>query len=795
MEKESKKGMSKRIISAVLTAALILGFFAGVPLRANAVTQMSVSEECVEFIKNIEGFYAIPYWDYAQWTVGFGTKCPDEYRQKYLEEGIPLEEAEKLLEKAMVYFGNEVNKFMVRNKIQLTQQQFDALFSLSYNIGPAWLYDTDNRLVQSVLAGGNGNELVYLMGLRCNAGGKFLPALLNRRIMEADMFLNGRYDSQVHSDYGTVLYDAGSGKCEARGQGYDMNLPATPLAVPTYDGYRFLGWFTAKTGGVRVTELDRTTNGMTLYAHWEKISDVSGSTPVENLSVKVQASALYVRTGPGVDYSIATSVSKGTQLVITETVERNGSLWGKCSKGWISLAYTDYKPAQQPADEEEKLELPVMATVLNPKGISIYKGPHSTYPMNGTIKVWEQIEVTEVKAFMGQTWAKTARGWIRVDKNLMLHDKTTLAHFVDVTVTNNYLNVRTGPGTEYALSGSLEKDDQVKIVAVEKVGSALWGRCAKGWISLQYTSFDESKLSSYQNHTFGAWEDVKTATCTSEGQQKRGCVDCAYVETRVSPKAEHQFGDWYTVGTSTYNDPGKERRDCRVCGAYETRETGVIEQPEIHIYGTVTGCDVLNVRANAGTGNALVGTLKRGQRVEILEQTTVNGKGWGRTEAGWICITGYVTLEVVENPQPDVTEEKVYGTLTGYHTLNIRENAGTQYALVGTLKQGERVEILEQKTVGTKVWGRIDRGWICLTGYMTLETVKGEEPEQPQQPEKLVMTVTATSLTIRSGAGTGYSVVGYLSGGQQVEVLEQKTVDGKTWARIDRGWVSMKYLN
>ena len=122
MEKESKKGMSKRIISAVLTAALILGFFAGVPLRANAVTQMSVSEECVEFIKNIEGFYAIPYWDYAQWTVGFGTKCPDEYRQKYLEEGIPLEEAEKLLEKAMVYFGNEVNKFMVRNKIQLDRK-------------------------------------------------------------------------------------------------------------------------------------------------------------------------------------------------------------------------------------------------------------------------------------------------------------------------------------------------------------------------------------------------------------------------------------------------------------------------------------------------------------------------------------------------------------------------------------------------------------------------------------------------------------------------------------------------
>ena len=70
--------MKKRVLSAFLAAVMIFGFFSAVPLRVSAITQLTASEECIEFIKQIEGFHAIPYWDYAQWTVGYGTKCPDD---------------------------------------------------------------------------------------------------------------------------------------------------------------------------------------------------------------------------------------------------------------------------------------------------------------------------------------------------------------------------------------------------------------------------------------------------------------------------------------------------------------------------------------------------------------------------------------------------------------------------------------------------------------------------------------------------------------------------------------------
>ena len=55
-------------------------------------------------------------------------------------------------------------------------------------------------------------------------------------------------------------------------------------------------------------------------------------------------------------------------------------------------------------------------------------------------------------------------------------------------------------------------------------------------------------------------------------------------------------------------------------------------------------------------------------------------------------------------------------------------------------------------------------------------------------------TVTATGLRVRSGAGTGYEVVGSVKQGDQVTILEQTVVDGITWGKISTGWISLQYV-
>lgn len=58
-------------------------------------------------------------------------------------------------------------------------------------------------------------------------------------------------------------------------------------------------------------------------------------------------------------------------------------------------------------------------------------------------------------------------------------------------------------------------------------------------------------------------------------------------------------------------------------------------------------------------------------------------------------------------------------------------------------------------------------------------------------PSNISGTVTATSLNIRSGPGTGYAVVGSLANGSVVQILEQTTVSGNVWGRVSSGWVQV----
>jgi uncharacterized protein YgiM (DUF1202 family) len=247
---------------------------------------------------------------------------------------------------------------------------------------------------------------------------------------------------------------------------------------------------------------------------------------------------------------------------------------------------------------------------------------------------------------------------------------------------------------------------------VEEVNGSVWGRCYQGWISLNYTDFDSTMLPRYRSHTYEDWYSLKDASCTQTGQERRDCMDCDHFEERTSQKLSHAYGPWVEVTPPTQTETGLERRECQVCGYVQSRRLERLPAEQTRIFGTVTGCAVLNVRAGAGSDKAWVGTLKQGDRVEILEQTTVNGKLWGRCEKGWFCITGYVTLEEVT--EEDTTRNLM--TVTAY-SLNIRAEANSNSKILGILYQGEQVEVLETKEVNGTVWARIDRGWVS-TKYL-----------------------------------------------------------------------------
>jgi uncharacterized protein YgiM (DUF1202 family) len=73
----------------------------------------------------------------------------------------------------------------------------------------------------------------------------------------------------------------------------------------------------------------------------------------------------------------------------------------------------------------------------------------------------------------------------------------------------------------------------------------------------------------------------------------------------------------------------------------------------------------------------------------------------------------YVKLTETEAEPEKPADESFVGTVTATCLL-IRQNAGTNYSIVGRLYQGEKVTILEVKTVNGMQWGRISNGWVCM---------------------------------------------------------------------------------
>lgn len=147
-----------------------------------------------EMVKQFEGFAKYPVWDYHQWSVGYGTRCPDDKLEAYRTNGISEEAALALLEQHLASAVEDVDGYLAETQLNFSPSQRDALASLTYNIGSGWMTGGGYTGLRNALANPT-DELAVVQAFAkiCHAGGEVLPALVERRICEAHLFLTGEY--------------------------------------------------------------------------------------------------------------------------------------------------------------------------------------------------------------------------------------------------------------------------------------------------------------------------------------------------------------------------------------------------------------------------------------------------------------------------------------------------------------------------------------------------------------------------------------------------------------------------
>lgn len=147
---------------------------------------MKISPRGLELIKDFEGFSSTSYLDVVNIpTIGFGNTFYEDGRKVKLGEQISKTDALKLLE--VIANRDFADKIFPSIKIKVTQNQFDAMVSLAYNIGSgAFLKSTLLKKVNAGDFAGAGEEF-----LRWNkAGGKEVLGLTKRREREKQLFLS-----------------------------------------------------------------------------------------------------------------------------------------------------------------------------------------------------------------------------------------------------------------------------------------------------------------------------------------------------------------------------------------------------------------------------------------------------------------------------------------------------------------------------------------------------------------------------------------------------------------------------
>ena len=155
---------------------------------------MNVSPKALKVIKHHEGTRYTPYRCPAKlWTIGVGhVLYPEQGKLKIDErDGFPLrpednrkfsvEEVDAILAADLQRFQRGVEKFVT---VPLTQGQFDALVSFSFNVGLGTLQRSTLRAKLNRGENAADEFLKYCLG-----GGKILKGLQNRRIDERAMFL------------------------------------------------------------------------------------------------------------------------------------------------------------------------------------------------------------------------------------------------------------------------------------------------------------------------------------------------------------------------------------------------------------------------------------------------------------------------------------------------------------------------------------------------------------------------------------------------------------------------------
>lgn len=205
----------------------------------------------------------------------------------------------------------------------------------------------------------------------------------------------------------------------------------------------------------------------------------------------------------------------------------------------------------------------------------------------------------------------------------------------------------------------------------------------------------------------------------------------------------------------------------------------------------------LRFRSGPGTSFSVIGVFDKGKTATYLKKSGEWIKISYSGKQGWVSASYVKVTEANKNTKSPSTVKKTASVTAS--SLNVRKTPSTQGARVGSLKKNENVTVVKEQGNWTQIKTKSLQGWVH-SNYLKASSTSSPSINKPATTSPSTSQtsgiVTATSLYVRNSGSLNGEVVGSVSKGTKVSIVEEKN----DWYKISyssnkTGWVAGWYIS
>ena len=535
------------------------------------------------------------------------------------------------------------------------------------------------------------------------------------------------------------------------------------------------------------------------------------------------------RSGPGTNYSSQGIIASGTTITVTDT---SNSEWyavrlSNGSTGYIYAEYVSMSTGGSTSNGEER-------SAKTTEYVNFRSGPGTNYNSKGVIALGTTVTVTDTSnaQWYAVRLSNGSTGYIFAEYISFTGSNTPSATAAPTQAPSNgseqtaktteYVNFRSGPGTNYSSKGVIALGTTV---TVTDTSNSEWyavrlSNGSTGYIFAQYLKLNSSSSATATPAPSGSEQTAKTTEYVNfrsgpgTNYSSKGVIASGTTVTVT----DRSNSEWYAVRLSNGSTGYIFAQYLKVTGTSSATPTPTQAPSNDGTVQAKLTADV-NLRRGAGTNYGVIKVIGTSTTVTV---TDASNSQWYKVKLS-DGTEGYLFSEYLKVTSGDINSAKPSatptptpapsnGTVQAKTTsdLNVRKGPGTSYGIIKVIDMNVTVTVTEATNSS---WYKVKLS-DGTEGYLAAQYLKitsgdinsvkpgnsgddntnnGNNSNAPATDEYVRVTV---GLNLRSEPNTSCKVLTVLSTGTVLNVLDRKT---SGWVHVRttggaEGYVSAEYV-